>query len=160
MPDPIGPPAARRPAEALELAAQALSDGDLEAALAQYETAALLSCWPRVTGPGSDARRALADLMALRLPLAVRIVLALEGPGLALVVCERRVAGADPDGEPVRLTGHGCAMLRPAPDGSWRIAADVWHAGPELPPDPPEIPPVARPDAVPGEGPGGQPHHR
>ena len=34
MSDPIKPPAARQPEEALELVSQALSDGDLEAALA------------------------------------------------------------------------------------------------------------------------------
>ena len=46
--DPIKPPAARRPEEALELVSQALSDGDLEAALAQYEKSALLACWPEM----------------------------------------------------------------------------------------------------------------
>jgi hypothetical protein len=51
--------------------------------------------------------------MALRLPLSVRIVTVLEGPELALVICERRVAGSGPDGERVRLSGHGCAVLRP-----------------------------------------------
>jgi hypothetical protein len=169
MSDPIQPPAARRPEEALELVSQALSDGDLEAALAQYEKTALLSywpCWPREDdAPGTarwdvdgDVREALTAFMALRLPLAVRIVLVLDSPELALVVCERRVDGSDPEGEPVRLTGHGCAMLRPHPDGSWRIAADVWHAGPELPPYPPEIPPATRRDAVRREGQGGPPH--
>src|SRR5215469_4005070 len=124
MCDPIKPPAARRPEEALELVSQALSDGDLEAALAQYEKTALLAhwpCWPR-PGADCDVREALALFMALRLPLSVRIVIVLESPELSLVVCERRVAGTDPDGELVRLTGHGCAMLRPQPDGSWRIA--------------------------------------
>ena len=96
--------------------------------------------------------------MALRLPLAVRVVVVLESPELAVVVCGRRMAGAGPDGEPVRLTGHGCAVLRPAPDGSWLIAADVWHAGPELPLDPPEIPPAPGREPVRREGQGGPPH--
>ena len=156
MSDPIQPPAARRPEEALELVSQALSDGDLEAALAQYEKSALLAYWP--DGTDSDVREALTGVMALRLPLAVRIVVVLESPELALVVCERRVSGADPDGAPVRLAGHGCAMLRPQPDGSWRIAADVWHVGPELPPDPPEIPLAPGREAVRREGQGGPPH--
>jgi hypothetical protein len=173
MPDPIKPPAARRPEEALELVSLALSDGDLEAALAQYEKTALLAhwpCWSRGDDPPgtprgaivddeSDLRAALTSFMALRLPLRVRIVIVLESPELTLVVCERRVAGTDPDGDLVRLTGHGCAMLRPQPDGSWRITADVWHVGPELPLDPPEIPPALGRDAVWREGLGGQPHH-
>jgi ketosteroid isomerase-like protein len=74
--------------------------------------------------------------MALRLPLSVRITSVLESAELALVICEGRVAGTGPDGEQVRLSGHGCAVLRPQPDGAWRIAADAWRVGPELPLDP------------------------
>jgi hypothetical protein len=141
--DVIEAPAARRPEEALELVSQALSDGDLEAALAQYEKGALLAywpCWPRGDDPpgtprgavdDSTVREALASVMALRLPLYVRIFTVLESPELALVICERRVAGTGPDGEQVRLSGHGCAVLRPQPDGAWRIAADAWRMGTE-----------------------------
>src|SRR5215470_19610369 len=42
MLDPISPPAARRPEETVELVSAALSDGDLEAVLAQYERGAVL----------------------------------------------------------------------------------------------------------------------
>jgi hypothetical protein len=88
--DPIKPPAARRPEEALELLSQALSDGDLEAALAQYEGSALLAYWPgRTMHADHDVRGTLACFMALRLPLSVRIVTVLETPDLALVICER-----------------------------------------------------------------------
>ena len=159
--DPIRPPAARRPDEALELVGQALSDGDLEAALAQYEKGALLACWPPRGGSAGVGQvgEVLAGVMALRLPLYVRISSVLEGPELALVICERRVAGTGPDGERVWFSGHGCAVLRPQPDGAWRIAADAWRVETELPPDPPEIPPGIAGDLVPGEGQGGQPHH-
>lgn len=138
MSDLIRPPVARRPEEALELVSHALSDGDLEAALAQYESPALLARWP---GRGDGAvRTTLTCFMALRLPMSVRILTVLELPGLALVICERRVAGTSPDGELVRLSGQGCAVLRPQADGAWRIAADAWQTGTELPLDPPEIP--------------------
>ena len=156
MSDVIEPPAARRPEEALELVSQALSDGDLEAALAQYEKGALLAYWP--DGDGA-VRQALTSVMSLRLPLYVRVATVLESPELALVICERRVAGTGPDGEQVQLSGHGCAVLRPQPDGAWRIAADAWRMGTELPLDPPEIPPGTDGDPVPGEGRGGRPHH-
>ena len=159
--DPIKPPAARRPEEALELVSQALSDGDLDAALAQYEKGALLACWPGAgeVGQVGEVGHVLAGVMALRLPLYVRISSVLESPELALVICERRVAGTGPDGERVQLSGHGCAVLRPQPDGAWRIAADAWRVETELPPDPPEIPPGLAGDPVSGEGQGGQPHH-
>ena len=124
MPDPIPPPAARQPAEALELAAQALSDGDLEAALAQYEPGARLLTWQ--PGPEQGIRGALTCFMRLRLPLAVRIGTVLHGAGVALVSCARRTAGTGPDGEDVEYRGLGAAVVRAQPDGTWRIAADVW----------------------------------
>jgi len=142
--DPIQPPAARRPQEALELVSQALSDGDLEAALAQYEGAARLVTWrrqqPSADGDvpsgevsGAEVRSALRSFMALRLPLAVRIGTVLTAPGVALVICERHTTGTDPDGEHVSYHGPGCAVVRAQPDGSWRIAADAWHLGTEVP---------------------------
>ena len=144
MSDVIEPPAARRPEEALELVSQALSDGDLEAALAQYEKGALLAYWPQAVN-GGDVRSTLSRVMALRLPVSVRIASVLECPELALVICERHVTGTGPDGEQVRLSGHGCAVLRPQRDGAWRIAADAWRVGAELPPG-------THRDPVPGEG--------
>ena len=132
MSDPIQPPAARQPEEALELASQALSDGDLEAALAQYEAQARLVTWRRPqTSADEEARSALTCFMALRLPLAVQIVTVLRAPGLALVICERHTAGTGPDGEEIKYRGNGCAVVRAQPDGTWRIAADAWHLGAE-----------------------------
>jgi hypothetical protein len=148
--DPIQPPAARRPQEALELASQALSDGDLEAALAQYEGAARLVTWqqqqepsadgevpsaevPSAEVPSAEVRSALACFMALRLPLAVRIGTVLSASGVALVICERHTTGTRPDGEHVSYHGHGCAVVRAQPDGTWRIAADAWHLDTEVP---------------------------
>ncbi len=125
--DPIHPPAARQPEEAPELAAQALSDGDLEAAMAQYEPEARLVTW--LAGSGGGPHDALADFMALRLPLAVQVGTVLRAPGLALVLCERHTAGTGPDGEEVKYRGNGCAVVRAQPDGTWRIAADAWHLG-------------------------------
>ena len=122
--DPIPPPAARQPAEALELASQALSDGDLETALAQYEPQARLVTWRRPpTSADGEVRNALGCFMALRLPLAVRIVTVLRAPGLALVICERHTAGTGPDGEEIKYRGNGCAVVRAQPDGTWRLPA-------------------------------------
>jgi len=130
--DPIQPPAARQPEEALELASQALSDGDLEAALAQYEPQARLVTWRQPeTGADDEVCSALTCFMALRLPLAMQIVTVLRVPGLALVICERHTAGTGPDGEEIKYRGSGCAMVRAQPDGTWRIAADAWHLGAE-----------------------------
>ena len=128
MPDPIPPPAAGRPEEALELLAQALSDGDLEAALAQYEPGAHLATWP--PGPEDTIRGALTCFMALRLPLTMQIGTVLRADGVALVSCARHTTGTGPDGEEVEYRGLGAAVVRAQPDGTWRIAADAWHLAP------------------------------
>ena len=66
MPDPIAPPAASRPAEAVELVSQAVSGGDLEAALAQCEAGAVLRPWARDPGGDTDGvAEALIRLMDL-----------------------------------------------------------------------------------------------
>lgn len=128
MPDPIAPPAARRPEETLELVAQAFSDGDIEAALAQYEDTAQLLPWaqPPDGERNSGLRETMARFMALRLPLALQVREVLQIEGLSVVMCERRIAGIGPDRDPVRLRGYGFAAVRPQPDGSWRIVMDAW----------------------------------
>jgi ketosteroid isomerase-like protein len=154
MPDSIAPPVARRPEEAVELVCQAFSDGDIEAAVAQYECGAQLhpGAWP-VSGVG-DLAAIMSSLMALRLPMSIQIRVVLRAHSLAVVTCDRRIAGTGPDCEPVQLSGHGFAAIRPQADGTWRIAADTWCLANEIPLDPPAIPLSADVNAVSGEGPG------
>lgn len=125
MPDTIPPPSARRPEEVLELVSLALSDGDFEAALAQYERGALLRPWARETD-GDGVGDMLLRLMELRLPLSARVRAVLPARDLALVLGERQMAGRGPDGRPVQLSGLGSTVVRRQPDGSWRIVADAW----------------------------------
>lgn len=125
--DPIGPPAACRPEEALELVSLALSDGDLEAALAQYEPGALLRPW--ITEPAHPAtvRGLLTGLMAWRLPLAVTVCAVLPAGDVALVLGRRRMAGRAASSRPVQLSGLGSTVVRRQPGGTWRIVADAWR---------------------------------
>ena len=125
--DPIGPPAARRPEEALELVSLALSDGDLEAAVAQYERGALLQPWAAEPAQAATIRGLLTGLMALRLPLPVTVCAVLPAGDLALVLAERRISGRAPDGRTVELCGLGSTMVRRQPGGSWCIVADAWR---------------------------------
>ncbi len=143
MPDPIAPAAARSPAELVALVSLAVSDGDLDAALAQYEPGAVFDPWtPGALVTAQGLASLLAQLMELRLPLSVTVcgVLAsgeagaepVSGGGatcgpLALVLADRRIAGTGPDCQPVDLRGLGATVARRQPDGSWRIAADAWR---------------------------------
>jgi ketosteroid isomerase-like protein len=133
MPDPISPPAAHRPEEVLELVSLALSDGDLDAALAQYEHGALFQPWAAGRGQNGDGlRESLAYLMGLRLPLSAAVQAVLACGDLALVLGQREIAGTGPECTRVEYTGLGSTMVRRQPDGTWRIVADAWClAGPD-----------------------------
>jgi ketosteroid isomerase-like protein len=129
--DPIAPPAAQWPAEVPELVSLAISDGDFGAAVAQYEHGAVLRPW---ADDRTDAtvRETMAKIMRLRLPLDVQLLAVLPADGLTMLVCERRIEGAGPDGKPVRLGGVGCTVVRAQADGAWRIAADAWRLAEDL----------------------------
>ena len=104
-----------------------MSDGDLGAAVAQYEPAAALRPWADDRADTGSLEQTMSEIMRLRLPLDTRLVAVLPADGLTMLVCERRIDGAGPDGVPVRLRGVGCTVVRPQLDGSWRIAADAWQ---------------------------------
>ncbi len=127
MSDPISPPAARWPSQAAEFVSLAVSDGDLGAAVAQYESAAALRPWADDRDGDGPIEQTMSEIMRLRLPLDTRLMAVLPADGLTMLVCERRIDGVGPDGDMVTLRGVGCTVVRPQPDGSWRIAADAWR---------------------------------
>jgi ketosteroid isomerase-like protein len=125
-PDLIEPPAAREPAEVLLLACAALTDGDLEAAVALYEPDATLS-WSQDHAAGHAAiRRVLAGVRDMRLPLRARAVRVLRAGPLALITGTRTLTGTGLDGVVVTLTGPTALVARCQPDGTWLTAADQW----------------------------------
>ena len=133
-PDLIGPPAAREPAEVLLLACAALTDGDLEAAVALYEPDAMLSWGQDHSAAGHTAiRQVLAGVMDMRLPLRARAVRVLQAGPLALITGERTLTGTGLDGVAVTLTGPTALVARYQPDGTWLTAADQWlpYPGPD-----------------------------
>jgi ketosteroid isomerase-like protein len=124
--DLIAPPTAGSPLEAVELVAVAVSDGDLEAAVAQYERAATLCPWAADVPP-QPVSHWLRQLMDLRLPVAVGHCTVLAGRGVALVMAARQIRGTGPDCEQVSLSGLGSTVVRRQRGGTWAIAADAWR---------------------------------
>jgi ketosteroid isomerase-like protein len=108
-----------------ELISLAVSDGDLGAAVAQYECGAVLRPWADNRADGT-VRQNMTKIMHLRLPLDIRLLAEVPADGLTMLMCERRIEGVGPDGKPVRLSGVGCTVVRAQADGAWRIAADAW----------------------------------
>jgi hypothetical protein len=130
VPDPIPPPVASQPAEAVELVSLAVSDGDLEGALAQYQAGAVLRAWAQERdGDADSVADILIRLIDLRLPLSVEIRAIVQADGLALVLGERTIVGTSPDCQRIQLTGTGATAVRRHQGGSWLIVADAWHLG-------------------------------
>ncbi len=127
-PEPIEPETADKPAEALRLVCDALSDGDLEAAVALYEPAAALalSAWTSARG-AEEVRAELAELMEARLPVRVCVTGEIITGDLALVFAVRSISGRSGDGSLVRLLGEGGAVLRRSGAHGWQLVVDGWN---------------------------------
>jgi ketosteroid isomerase-like protein len=126
-PDLIEPPAASQPAQALTLACAALTAGDLEAAVALYETEAVLSWGPDRAAVGQAAiREVLAGVMDMRLPVRARADNILLAGNLALITGERSMRGTGPDGAAIALAGPATLIVRRQPGGTWLTVADEW----------------------------------
>jgi uncharacterized protein (TIGR02246 family) len=103
----------------------AMNRGDLEAAVAHYDSDAVLVVQPGVVARGRSAiETALAGMLALRPTLTsdAQEVLALDD--LALYHSRWSLSGRDPTGDAVTLSGQSSDVLRRGPGGEWKIAID------------------------------------
>jgi len=127
-PEPIEPATADQPAEALRLVGEALSEGDLEAAVALYdpEAALALAAWSSARRT-EEVRAALEELMETRLPVRVSVTREIISGPLALVFAVRAISGRAIDGSLVRLVGEGGALLRETSRRGWQIVVDDWN---------------------------------
>jgi uncharacterized protein (TIGR02246 family) len=126
VPDVIPPPVAHRPDLACGLVSAALSDGDLDAALAQYEAEAVTTPGDgRVLRGRTALRQVLAAAAATRRLYTVDVVRVLETDDLALVHGTWRSTGTDERGTLVCLAGTYHSVVRRSVDGTWRIAVET-----------------------------------
>jgi ketosteroid isomerase-like protein len=129
MVDAISPPRATRAAEACRLIADALSDGDLDAALVHYEPDAVVELADGTTLRGHDAiRHMLAASAEAKLLFGMSVEQALVGADLALVLGRWTRRGTDGDGRPVTATGTNCSVVRLDANGYWRVAVEFIRA--------------------------------
>lgn len=118
---PILPPMARRPEQACALLADAISDGDLDAALMHYEPGAVISPEPGVVLAGTEQiGRMLATAAASREHYTLTAEQVLEAGGLALVIGDWLASAADGGTRAGRFT----SVVRLGADGAWRIVTE------------------------------------
>lgn len=126
MTEIIPPAAAARPDEACQLVCDALSDGDLDAAVTYYHPLAVIAPpdGPPVRGEVA-IRELLRQAAATRMLYQVQAEQALLADDTALVTGHWTVLGpgAAADGNAIG-SGRFCSVLRRQPDGTWQILAE------------------------------------
>jgi ketosteroid isomerase-like protein len=123
--DIIRPPLAVLPEELCHLIADAIGDGDLDAALAYYEPGATLAVHAAPPAVGVDAiRQVLARAVEAKLAYQVHVQRSLIVGEIALLVGRWSMRGTDRDGTPSAESGMVSSIARRGPDRSWRVAAE------------------------------------
>jgi ketosteroid isomerase-like protein len=116
--------AASRPEEANYLIAEALSSGDLDAAVALYEPGGAFVPQPGQVVMGADLSEAVKGFIALKPNLQIEVTRVIEAGDIALLYSKWELDGTAPDGSPVKLAGKGTEVVRRQPDGTWLFVID------------------------------------
>ena len=123
----------RTPAEVDHLVAEAISRGDLEAALACSEDDASLAPQPGQIVHGAAAlRAAVGAFIALKGQLAITVEEVIEAGDIALLRSRWTLHGTSQDGQPAEMAGAGTEVVRRQANGSWRFVID--HPFAAMPP--------------------------
>src|SRR5262245_31988368 len=71
-----------------------------------------------------DIRQTFRDLIDTGGKLEAKVKRELQAGGLALLITEWSITGAESDGKPIKLTGRGTVVLRSQPDGGWLMVIE------------------------------------
>jgi len=121
-------PKAGRPEETSRLIGEAISSGDMDAALSLYEPGATFAL-PAGFGEGSvtghdGLREAFQGFLALDPQLTVNPEKTLLSGDTALVVGNWTLTGRGPDGNDIEARGRYADVVRRQPDGGWLFVID------------------------------------
>ena len=121
-------PKATTPEEISQLIGDAISSGDLEAALSLYEPQATF-VMPRALGEGSvtglaGLREAISQFLDISPKLTVNTERTVLAGDTALVIGNWTLTGRDPNGHDIDIAGRYADVVRRQPDGSWLFVID------------------------------------
>ena len=119
---------ASTPEDVCRLIGQAITSGDMDAALSLYEPDATFAM-PRGFGEGSvtgldGLREAFGAFLAMGPELTVNAERTLHSGDTALVIGNWTLKGRDADGKDIDASGRYADVVRRQPDGSWRYVID------------------------------------
>lgn len=117
---------ARNPEECDSLLLEALTQGDLEAAVGLYESNA---SFVQESGQVAVGRAAIREILrayiVLKAKFTVRARSVQSGDGsLALTGLKWSAIGTDPEGKPITLSGNSTEVVRRQSDGTWLFVID------------------------------------
>ena len=121
-------PQATTPEDLSRLIGEAITSGDMDAALSLYEPNATFAM-PAGFGEGSvtgldGLREALGGFLAMSPELRVNAEKTLLSGDTALVIGNWTLKGRDPEGNDVDASGRYADVVRRQPDGSWLFVID------------------------------------
>jgi len=121
---------ARTPSSAIQMADEAFNRGDLEGMLVFYEEEATMLFGPNEVLTGKAAiRKAIAQLLAMRVVARHEKTHVIEQADIALWGSNWSVTGTAPDGSRIARRGTSSVILRRGADGGWRVAIEnPWAA--------------------------------
>jgi ketosteroid isomerase-like protein len=121
-------PQANTPEDTSRLIGEAITSGDMDAALSLYEPDATFAM-PKGFGEGSvtgldGLRQALGGFLTMSPELSVNAEKTLVSGDVALVIGNWTLKGRDPEGNDVDASGRYADIVRRQPDGSWLFVID------------------------------------
>lgn len=121
--------AASTPEQVNEQLIEALTRGDIHAAIDLYEPgASFVNAGEVVTGTAS-IRKILETFASVKPRFTVEAKPTVQSGDIALTGNRWRLAGTDTEGKPVEMSGSSFEVVRRGADGNWRFAIDNPDVG-------------------------------
>jgi ketosteroid isomerase-like protein len=116
---------ARTPADCDIQVTAAVNAGDLETAVALYESGAAVVSPSGETVTGIPAiREVLSSFIAMKPTLTIEVPLVVESGDTAVLHSKWALKGTDGDGNAVDTEGNGVEVVRRQTDGTWKFIID------------------------------------
>lgn len=115
----------KAPADLLYLQVEEFNRGNVSFLMTLYEKDACFASKPGQVVQGLESiRRSLQGFIDMKVKLEARVRRVIQAGNLALLTTEWSIAGTEPDGKPINLTGRGTVVLRSQFDGSWLMVIE------------------------------------
>jgi len=115
----------KAPADLLYLQVEEFNRGNVSFLMTLYEKDACFASNPGQVVQGLESiRRSLQGFIDMKVKLEARVRRVIQAGNLALLTTEWSIAGTEPDGKPINLTGRGTVVLRSQFDGSWLMVIE------------------------------------